>query len=112
MISIICSYPLEILYAGLRKSGLFILNDSQASRWGEEGAGGGHSPPPAPSSPVSAFGVSSQRVQRLLRSPDQKPGLLQRWAYCLPSGVKGAAASLRRVGDVAISRIVPTFSSS
>src|SRR5581483_11159130 len=51
MISIICSYPLEILYAGLRKSGMAHLNGSLASRWGEEGAGGGHSPPPAPSSP-------------------------------------------------------------
>src|SRR5581483_3274883 len=78
----------------LRKSCLFILNDSQASRSGEEGAGCGRSPQPAPSSPVSAFGVSSQSVQRLLRTLDQNPGLLQRWAYRLPSGGQGGGSLL------------------
>src|SRR5581483_8081696 len=74
---------------GLRKSCLFIPNGSLASRWGEEGsrwgeegsrsgeegAGGGLCPPPAPSSPVSAFGASSQRVQRLLRSLDESKSM-------------------------------------
>jgi len=36
---------------GLRKSCLFILNGSQASRWREKGAGCGLCPQPAPFSP-------------------------------------------------------------
>src|SRR5581483_1170796 len=58
---------------GLRKRCLFILNGSQASRWGEEGAGCGLCPQPAPSSPC----------ERLWREQSERAATLAK--PCAPS---------------------------